>query len=103
MTLSRAGSRRVTVDGVVFRWRIRDRPTHAQAAGAPMTLALQRDGCRSVLVVDLVVPRPDGPRPHQTQVTPARVREMIRAAMVAGWVPESDTGLAMRHALIMDA
>ncbi|WP_431882884.1 hypothetical protein [Micromonospora gifhornensis] len=37
--LTRKGSRLITVDGVVYRWRARGRPTYAQALGFIFTAA----------------------------------------------------------------
>lgn len=94
MTAPSRGSRRVEVNGVPYRFRIRKQPTRAQAVDrAPMRLSVCRDGpdARSVLVVNLRVTRPDNwLSPHQTAVKPAMVREMIARALAAGWAPEGD-------------
>ncbi|XIE81532.1 hypothetical protein AB6O49_34030 [Streptomyces sp. SBR177] len=41
MALVRKGSRRITVDGVTYRWRLRGRPTYAQGmTWSPLTYAV---------------------------------------------------------------
>ncbi|GAB5543736.1 MAG: hypothetical protein SangKO_034960 [Sandaracinaceae bacterium] len=104
MSIPKTGSRRVKVDGVEYLWRVRKQPTHSQAlTETRMTLAVQAAAGRSVLVVDLGVTRPDNClRPHQTQLRPRMVREMIRTALEGGWLPESDTGFSLRYPIIMD-
>ncbi|MBN8231084.1 hypothetical protein JYK02_26540 [Corallococcus macrosporus] len=91
MSLPRKGSRRVEVDGTEYLWHIRRKPTHFQADFAgPMNLAVQAlsEGPRRVLVVRLGISRPDNwIVPHQTGITTAMVREMIRRALRAGWKP----------------
>ncbi|MDI1436910.1 hypothetical protein [Polyangium sorediatum] len=91
MTIPRKGRRVVRVGDTDYAFRIRKKPTYNQAAfQTSMTLAiLPRDAVSgSVLMVDLVVSRPDNwLSPHQTAVTPAMVREMIAGALASGWQP----------------
>jgi hypothetical protein len=53
MTLVRKGSRRIVVDGTVYRWRLRGRPTYNQGlAWSPCTFAVEyADTPRVTLVV----------------------------------------------------
>lgn len=107
MSIPRKGSRRVRVGGTEYAWRIREKPTYAQGAlRAPMRLAVQActEGPGSVLIVDLGVSRPDNwVRPHQTSVTPAVVREMVRRALAAGWSPgKAGRPFSFRFGLILD-
>ena len=45
MALTRKGSRLITVDGVVYRWRTRGRPTYPQAPGElPLAVAVEQAG-----------------------------------------------------------
>lgn len=91
MTTAKKGRRRVRVGEVDYAWSIRRQPTYLQAAfQSTMRLAIQPCDARgqSVLVINLGVSRPDNwIGPHQTAVTPAMVREMIAAALAAGWQP----------------
>ncbi len=104
MSLPRKGSRRIEVDGKEFIWLIRKKPTYTQGvAEGPMTVAIQAAEGRSVLTVDLKVSRPDNwISPHETQVTPEMVREMVRAAMKDGWLPASDDGFRLSYVVIKD-
>lgn len=107
MSIPKKGSRRVRVDDTEYAWHIRGKPTSAQGTRqTPMRLAVQpcTAGPRSVLVVDLGVSRPDNPvRPHQTAVKPAMVRDMVRRALSAGWVPgKAGAPFPFRYGLILD-
>lgn len=91
MTIPAKGSRRVCVDDAEYSWRIRKKPTYDQGVyQTPMRLAIQlcTDGPKQVLVVNLQVSRPDNwIAPHQTSVTPAVVRDIVRRALKKGWIP----------------
>ncbi len=106
MTIPKKGSRRVCVEDVAYSWRIRKRPTYAQAAfESPMRLAIEActEGPRSVLVVDLRVSRPDNwISPHQTSVTPALIRNMVVRAIALGWVPSGGPPFRMEYPLVRD-
>ncbi|MFO0697227.1 MAG: hypothetical protein U0230_26865 [Polyangiales bacterium] len=69
-----------------------------------VAIEADREGARSVLLVDLVVSRPDNwISPHQTALTPAIVREIIERALREGWDPDaSPSPFPLRHALIRD-
>lgn len=71
-----------------------------------MTLAIQActTGPRCVLVVNLQVSRPDNwLSPHQTSVTPAVIRDIVRWAVAAGWVPlVAGSPFAFDYPLIQD-
>lgn len=93
MAAPRRGQRPIDVDGVAYEWRIRKRPTYAQAVYlSPMVIAIQAraEGPRRVLVVRLGVPRPDNwLAAHQTGVTPAQVGDVVRRALDAGGLPSA--------------
>ncbi|MET8255546.1 hypothetical protein [Micromonospora sp. NPDC005197] len=90
MTLTKKGSRLITVDGVVFRWRGRGRPTYAQALGErPLSLAVEQADCKGgVLLVSM-------PQDHPSNwigcpsvpVLPSMVAAVIRKALSEGWRP----------------
>lgn len=90
MALPTKGTRKLSVDGAEYRWRIRGKPTYDQGAFAtPMTFAVEHSEARgTTLVVTTTVPRPDNwlGKPS-APVTPARVAEAIRQALRAGWKP----------------
>jgi hypothetical protein len=106
MTLPRKGSRLVRVGEYEYAWRIRKKPTYMQGAfQAPMRVAVQRSNPPShgVLVVDLVVSRPDNwISPHQTSVTPALIRDIIARAIATGWEPASTVPFALEYGIIRD-
>jgi hypothetical protein len=90
MSIPKKGSRRVVVDDIEYRWRVRSRPTYDQALGdASLLLAIEQAGRRgAVLVVTLSQPHPSNwmLKPSEA-VTPARVAEYIRKALSDGWCP----------------
>lgn len=93
MTLPKKGLRKITHGGHTYGWLIRKKPTWNQGHKALMTLAIQHLECDvpTVLHVRLNITRPDNYfTPHQTQIRPIHIRNMIDAATEAGWV--SDVG-----------
>jgi hypothetical protein len=91
-----------------YAWHIRKEPTtYAQGIRqTPMRLAVQTctAGPRSVLVANLGVSRPDNRgRPHQLSVTPTVVRDIVRWALAAGWMPgKAGSPFPFRYGLILD-
>jgi hypothetical protein len=89
MALSKKGLRKLKHHGVVFGWTIRSKPTYSQAAFADrMTLAVQSMNTESstILHVTLSMSRPDNwISPHQTQITPKVIRNIIDMALKSGW------------------
>jgi hypothetical protein len=87
MAIPKKGSRRIQVDGVGFRWRVRHKPTYAQSIyETGMSLAVQHEEeSGAVLVVNLPQWHPQ----HSigTPVTPGDVERHIREALAAGWKP----------------
>lgn len=106
MTLPNKGRRHVELDGRGYHWLIRKQPTEAQGAfGSSMRMAVElADGpVKGTLLVDFGVSRPDNwVSPHQTSVTPKLVREVIAAALAAGWQPETAGTFELRYPLIRD-
>jgi hypothetical protein len=91
MTLAAKDSRKITIDGVAFRWKVRGRPTYCQSNGwTPLTFVAEhaeRPG--ALLVVTLPYARPDnwmGLR--AAAVLPGTVAEAISQALSGGWRPE---------------
>jgi hypothetical protein len=89
MTLSKKGLRKLKHNGVAFGWIIRYKPTYSQAAlHSQMTLAIQSLDTESpkTLHVTLNMDRPDNwITPHQTQITPKVIRDIIDTALKSGW------------------
>ena len=87
MAMPRRGSRRIVVDGVPFRWRVRAQPTYSQLLGwTPLTVGVEPVDGGSVLVLVFAGVRPDAALGAAEVATPARVAEAIRGARAAGWV-----------------
>ncbi|MDE3725055.1 hypothetical protein PWG71_27045 [Nocardiopsis sp. N85] len=93
MALVRKGSRHIIVDGITYRWRVRHRPTYAQAlCGTPMTFAVEpAEKPGRTLVVATQHPHPGAwlSMTPPASVTPAIVSVAIREALTQGWTPES--------------
>ena len=100
MTLAAKGSRRIVVDGVAYRWRLRHKPTYAQGlCESPCIYAVElaeRPGAR--LVVRTSRPRPDNwlGRPGAS-VLPSEVARSVRSALACGWTPAADGSTFMLH------
>ncbi|MEV6822723.1 hypothetical protein AB0M72_28655 [Nocardiopsis dassonvillei] len=93
MTLVRKGSRSITVDGTDYRWRVRHRPTYAQAlCESPMTFAVElAEAPGQTLVVATQHPHPESwlSVAPPVAVTPGVVSTAIRSALAQGWSPAS--------------
>ncbi len=93
VALPKKGTRTIECDGTLYAWLIRAKPTYCQAVSlTAMTVGIQeldRDTPK-VLYVTLNISRPDNwISGHQTQITPAVIRNIIRGALEEGWVPNS--------------
>ncbi|MFC4066313.1 hypothetical protein [Actinoplanes subglobosus] len=83
MTVVKKRSRLITVDGVVYRWRVRRRPAHQ----GPLSFAIERAGRRGTV---LIATLPAGW--HATGSAPAVpsiVAATIREAHARGWRPDT--------------
>ncbi|GAA3142047.1 hypothetical protein GCM10010466_36250 [Planomonospora alba] len=100
MAIPRKGSRLITVDGVVYRWRIRRRPTYCQGNGwGPLTFAVEpADRPGRVLLVALPCSRPDAWLGERSiAVQPALVAAVIQTALKRDWDPRQ-----MGSAFVLD-
>lgn len=90
MALTKKGSRLITVDGIVDRWRVRGKPTYDQAlCERPLTFAIEQADCKgSVLLVAMPQDHPSnwigGP---PAPVLPSTVAVVVRKALAEGWRP----------------
>jgi hypothetical protein len=88
VALGKKGSRRIVVDGVTYRWRLRRRPTYSQAlCWSPCTYAVEHaDGRGAILVVTTDQPHPGNWFNRQAvPIRPADVANHIRIALTRGW------------------
>lgn len=88
MSLVKRGSRLITVDGVVYRWRVRKRPASARAVAAtPLSFAVERaEGRGSVLIATMPDARPgEWVAAGSVPVVPSIVAAVIRQAIGQGW------------------
>ncbi|MER5479948.1 hypothetical protein ABT026_23705 [Streptomyces sp. NPDC002734] len=102
MALNRKGSRRITVDGREYRWRIRRQASCGQGCcgEAPLTYAVEAAGtpraAGTVLYVTTGHLRPDNVFCSESvPVLPSQVAAGIRAALADGWRPAA-SGSAFR-------
>ena len=88
MSITKKGSRRIVVDGTVYRWMIRRKPSRGQADYAePLTFAVVQENIRgSLLHVKMNAARYDIMHdvPHSV-VSPKTVAAAICKALTAGW------------------
>lgn len=92
MALVKKGSRRITVDGTTYRWRLRGRPTYGQGlVQSPLTYAVEHaDTPGTTLVVITNQPHPSNWfGTHASPVLPSDVASSIRIARAQGWTPDS--------------
>ncbi|MFI6334298.1 hypothetical protein [Streptomyces sp. NPDC050535] len=91
MALVRKGSRRIAVDGISYRWRVRGRATYGRGlAWCPLAYAVEQDETSgTTLVVTTNQPHPSNwfGIPARA-VLPAEVAATIRTARAKGWTPE---------------
>ena len=86
MTPAKKRTRLITVDGVVYRWRVRRRPAHQ----GPLSFAIERADRRGAVLIA----NTPGTRPAEWMGTaappavPALVAILIRQARTRGWRPE---------------
>ncbi|MFF7736564.1 MULTISPECIES: hypothetical protein [unclassified Streptomyces] len=93
MALVKKGSRRIVVDGVTYRWRVRHKPTYCQSNGwTPLTFAVEdATTAGTVLVVETDRPHPENWFALATKpVVPADVAQAIRTALAQGWTPPAN-------------
>jgi hypothetical protein len=88
VALAVRGSRLITVDGTVYRWRMRRNPTYSQQClGSPLTFAVQLAGARGT-VLAVTVPNVSHPASlvagSSLIVRPALVAAVIRTALGRG-------------------
>jgi len=92
MTLPRKGSRRITVDGVTYRWQLRGRPTYSQGlCWSPCTYAvecLEHPGATLVVKTNQVHPA-NFLGQQSVTILPSDVARSIRFAVERGWHAES--------------
>lgn len=92
MTLARKGSRRITVDGIPFHWKVRGKPSYSQANGwTPLIFVVeQAERPGALLVASLPCAHPgnwlDLPA---GAVVPGMVASAIKQALTDGWQPSS--------------
>ncbi|MEU4228629.1 hypothetical protein AB0F17_30415 [Nonomuraea sp. NPDC026600] len=88
MAMPKRGSRLITVDGTVFRWRVSHKPTYRKGTGSsPLTFAVERaQEPGSILMVTLSCARPDNWNGERTIVVrPVLVAGCVRRAVEQGW------------------
>ncbi|MEV2274212.1 hypothetical protein AB0I72_01385 [Nocardiopsis sp. NPDC049922] len=87
MTMPRKGTRRITVDGVAYRWRVTRSLDYWLQDGA---VVVERADCRGRLLVVTLLAGPGLP------ITPGQVAAAIHEAGVRGWASDVP-GAPFRH------
>lgn len=92
MALNKKGSRRIVVDGVEYRWRIRRKPSCTQGlCWTPMTYAVEAanaDHPGTILIVTSSQAHPSNwLGVEAAPIRPAHVAASIREARNQGWDP----------------
>lgn len=90
MAIPNKGSRQIVVEGTIYRWRVRHKPTYSQAnAWTNFVLAVEQAEARgSTLLVDLSQAHPGNWMGEPVvPVLPSDVELCIRKALTAGWRP----------------
>ncbi|CAL9534056.1 hypothetical protein SUDANB121_04118 [Nocardiopsis dassonvillei] len=103
MTMPRKGTRRITVDGVAYRWRHRSRTRGYSAGARTLTFAVEREDAPGRLLAVTLADRVPAGRPccpgcaadnaDAEPITPARVAEAVRTALADGWDPRGPAGV----------
>nr|WP_084715061.1 hypothetical protein [Streptacidiphilus jeojiense] len=92
MTLTGRGSRRIVVDDVAYRWRVRRRPTYSQSNGwGQQSYAVEHEtNPGTTLVVETGRAHPGNWfNLTSAPIRPAQVAGNIRQALAQGWKPEA--------------
>ncbi|GAA3709690.1 hypothetical protein GCM10022224_089010 [Nonomuraea antimicrobica] len=87
--MPKKGSRRISVDGTDYRWRVSNNPSNRGDTWNPIRFAVERvEEAGGVLTVSLPFARPDNGFGARTMaIRPVLVSECIRRAVEAGWDP----------------
>ena len=86
MAIRQVGSRRIVVDGVVYRWRIPPKPTYRQECHEfPLLVFVWREDNPHCVMTFHGGMRPDAVYGPADIVTPRRMARSIRAALDPGW------------------
>jgi hypothetical protein len=91
VTLVKKGSRVLDVDGVMYRWRLRGRPTYSQGLGSRMTYAVElAEEPGATLVVTTSQAHPSNwVNKLAVPILPRHVGRAVRRALAQGWLADS--------------
>lgn len=100
VAISKRYSRRITADGVVYRWLIGHRPTSGEFdyAGAMVAAVQLADEPGGILFVNCGLRAGNILGVTGAVVTPRGIATAIRAALVGGWKPR-EVGVPFRISL----
>ncbi|MFI6516275.1 hypothetical protein ACIBF1_12015 [Spirillospora sp. NPDC050679] len=90
MAIAKKGTRLITVDGIGYRWKVRGRPTYAQAGfGGDLSFVVEAaEAPGALLVVTLPYTHPSAGWGPAAVVLPSTVAKAVRTAQREGWRPE---------------
>lgn len=90
MSLPRKGSRKIVVDAVEYRWRIRANPNHVGGSWSTQYVAIGKAvGEGAVLLVKPPQPASGDWVDAKVSIVPADVERYIRVALQSGWTPDT--------------
>ena len=101
MAIPKKGSRKIVVDGVEYRWRVRWKPSYSQAIGETnLTAAIELyENPQSILSITFPWVRYDawiGAAEHP--ITPKLIENCVLNALVQGWKPDQkDKAFKIQH------
>ena len=104
MAIPKKGSRLIVVDGMLYRWRVRRKPTYSQAnAWVGIAVAIERANTKgAALLVQMPQAHPGNWMGAESEpVLPSDMERFIRYALSSGW-RSSEQGEAF-HVAAADA
>lgn len=89
MALPKKGNRKITIDGEVFIWKIRKRPTYNEVLGVSYAIPIQHIDGGQILLANMGYCRgynaKNGFTVNEFPVTPSMIEECIRKGIECGW------------------
>ena len=85
MSINRKGSRKITVDGEIYLWRVRDNWDH-------ITVVIQHENEKHQYLISSFIESGVMLYDQTPPITPGIIRKAIKSALSEGWDPHSKTG-----------
>ena len=101
MAIPKKGSRKIEVNGIVYRWAIRSKPTYSQANEWSNLKAVVElfDNPVSKLSIDFTVPRNDSwLSNNNVNISPKDISACILKSLKLGWVATKSDNFNLEYA-----